>query len=307
MKTKLYTTVLLLLSFLLSSLAFSQKQTNSSYFPLAIGNQWIYEGTNYAFSDTITVVDTQSVNGKQYFAVKENSSDKYTWYRLGDNKVYIIDTVAQRLDPSNIDEHLIYDFSADTGNNWNVPLTSNNIQCEYAGTVTLESKSDSIETSNNKFGNCYQFSRVVPCADAGRINEWFAAGTGRVAYYDESIAGIRKFSLKYTNVVTSVDNNSHQIISGYKLWQNFPNPFNPTTTINYSIPKESFVTIKVFDSLGRLVKTIVNETKRAGNYSVAFDADKLASGIYYYQLKAENYIETRKMTLINLSKEFIIL
>ena len=298
MKTKLYLAVSLLLSFLLPSFVFSQTQTNSSYFPLAIGNQWIYEGTNYTFSDTITVVDTQSANGKLYYAISENSSDKYIWYRIGDNKVYIIDTVAQRLDPSNINEHLIYDFSTDTGNNWNVPLTNNNIQCKYAGTITLESKSDSIETSNNKFGNCYQFSRVVPCADAGRINEWFAVETGRVAYYDESIAGIRMFSLKYTNVVTSLDNNNSQVISEYKLRQNYPNPFNPTTTISYSVPKESFVTIKVFDSLGKLVETLVNRTKPVGNYSLVFNANKLASGIYYYQLKAGNYVETKKMVLL---------
>lgn len=298
MKTKLYLAIPLILSFLLSSFLFPQTQTNSLYFPLAIGNQWIYEGTNYTFSDTITVVDTQSVNGKQYFAFRENSSYRYIWYRSDNNKIYIIDTLATQLDPSNIREYMIYDFSADTGNSWDVPLNNVNLQCEYAGTATLKSKRDSVETSNEVFENCFQFSRTVPCADAGRVNEWFAAGIGRVAYYDESIAGIRKFSLKYTNVVTGVDNNSPQIISGYKLRQNYPNPFNPTTTISYSIPKESFVTIKVFDSLGRLVKTLVNGMKQAGNYNLVFNADKLASGIYYYQLKAENYLETRKMTLI---------
>ena len=81
----------------------------------------------------------------------------------------------------------------------------------------------------------------------------------------------------------------------YKLSENYPNPFNPSTIISYQLPKDGVVTLKVYDVLGREVKTLINGYKTAGNYSVSFDASKLASGIYFYQIRSGNYISTKKM------------
>jgi photosystem II stability/assembly factor-like uncharacterized protein len=92
---------------------------------------------------------------------------------------------------------------------------------------------------------------------------------------------------------------------GFRLEQNYPNPFNPTTTIKYQIPELSFVTLKVFDVLGNEISTIVNEEKPAGEYEVEFNPNShsrgsgnLSSGVYFYQLKAGSFIETKKMLLI---------
>jgi hypothetical protein len=98
--------------------------------------------------------------------------------------------------------------------------------------------------------------------------------------------------------LTGIKNEVSQIPSRFLLNQNYPNPFNPSTTISYSIPKSSFVTLEIFDILGRNIKTIVNEYKPAGNYSVHFNASKLTSGIYFYRLKAENFTETKKLLLL---------
>ncbi len=97
--------------------------------------------------------------------------------------------------------------------------------------------------------------------------------------------------------VTGIKENP-KVVSNYKLEQNYPNPFNPSTTINFQIPSSSRVSLKVFDVLGREVSTLVNENKSAGKYSVTFDADKLTSGVYFYNLQAGNYSETKKMILI---------
>ena len=84
----------------------------------------------------------------------------------------------------------------------------------------------------------------------------------------------------------------------FSLSQNYPNPFNPNTTIKYEISEMSFVTLKVFDLLGKEVATLINEEKPMGNYEIKFDGSKLTSGIYFYQLQAGAFVETKKMILL---------
>jgi hypothetical protein len=87
-------------------------------------------------------------------------------------------------------------------------------------------------------------------------------------------------------------------LSGFKLSQNFPNPFNPKTKIQYVISSRQFVTLKVYDILGREIATLVDEEKSAGEYEITFDASELPSGIYFYKLSAGEYNQTRKMILL---------
>jgi len=84
----------------------------------------------------------------------------------------------------------------------------------------------------------------------------------------------------------------------FRLEQNYPNPFNPATTIRYELPQAGIVTLKIYDILGKEVVTLVNEQKDAGRYTVQFNASKLASGVYVYRLKVNDFISTKKMTLI---------
>lgn len=86
--------------------------------------------------------------------------------------------------------------------------------------------------------------------------------------------------------------------SSFTLHQNYPNPFNPTTNIQYAIDSRQFVTLKVFDLLGQETATLVNEEKPSGSYTVAFDASGLSSGLYFYQLQAAGFTETKKMILM---------
>ena len=79
---------------------------------------------------------------------------------------------------------------------------------------------------------------------------------------------------------------------------NYPNPFNPSTSIQYAVSNRQFVSLKVYDLLGNEVATLVNEEKPAGEYEIEFNAESLPSGIYFYQLNAGNYIDTKKMVLL---------
>ncbi|MCW9066408.1 MAG: T9SS type A sorting domain-containing protein [Ignavibacteriaceae bacterium] len=84
----------------------------------------------------------------------------------------------------------------------------------------------------------------------------------------------------------------------FELGQNYPNPFNPGTSINYSIPEAGFVTLDVFNLLGEKVASLVSEVQNAGKYEVNFDASKLTSGVYFYQLQTDNNISVKKMLLL---------
>lgn len=98
--------------------------------------------------------------------------------------------------------------------------------------------------------------------------------------------------------VTSINENISTVITSYSLEQNYPNPFNPSTKISWQSSVSSWQTIKVFDVLGNEVATLVNEEKSVGKYEIEFNANKLSSGVYFYQLKAGDFIETKKMLLL---------
>ena len=101
------------------------------------------------------------------------------------------------------------------------------------------------------------------------------------------------------NQTTNIEDEGSLISpDSYNLAQNFPNPFNPTTSIRYSIPKRSNLTLIVYDILGNEVANLVNEEKEQGVYTVTFNAAALASGIYFYTLRADGFVQTKKMLLI---------
>jgi hypothetical protein len=103
----------------------------------------------------------------------------------------------------------------------------------------------------------------------------------------------------FTDFPVSVeDENANQLPLQFRLYQNYPNPFNPTTKIKYEISKTGLVTLKVYDVLGREVATLVNEEKPSGIYEVEFDGSNLSSGVYFYRMRAGDFIDTKKFVLI---------
>ncbi|MEO8167273.1 MAG: T9SS type A sorting domain-containing protein, partial [bacterium] len=97
---------------------------------------------------------------------------------------------------------------------------------------------------------------------------------------------------------TSVDDALQNLPQQIVLYQSYPNPFNPSTKIRYSLPSSQFVTLKVFDMLGRELETLVQHQEQAGEHEISFDAFALASGVYYYRLSAGSFSSSRRMLLL---------
>jgi photosystem II stability/assembly factor-like uncharacterized protein len=133
------------------------------------------------------------------------------------------------------------------------------------------------------------------CGNVGKINS---------IYFIDSNAGWAVGEggtiLKTTTggVVSVEEGENDEIATSYYLSQSYPNPFNPSTKIRYSIPQSSNVIIKVFDILGNEIETLVDEEKSIGTYEITWYANNLPSGVYFYRLQTGNFVETKKMVLL---------
>lgn len=167
------------------------------------------------------------------------------------------------------------------------------------------------ETEVNNYG--FEVERQAHTSTTLSVTAWekigFVQGNGNsnspkeYSYIDKNPIGGNKFQYRLKQIDNDGKFEYSDIVEitvvpdKFELSQNYPNPFNPSTIIKYSIAKSSVVSLKVFDILGREVRTLVNEYQAPGSYEVKFDASGLASSIYIYTIKAGNLIESRKMIL----------
>jgi len=112
----------------------------------------------------------------------------------------------------------------------------------------------------------------------------------------DNIEGVDQFSSDIVTSIVSKENNT--MPKQYKLSQNYPNPFNPSTIIQYQLPKSGLVSLKIYNILGQEVANLVNEEQQAGIHEIKFNATHLASGVYFYSIKAGNFVSTKKMLLL---------
>jgi hypothetical protein len=130
---------------------------------------------------------------------------------------------------------------------------------------------------------------------------WVDSNLFSIAFVQNDITKevINASSSRFKIRPTSIDDSkSYNLPNCITLFDNYPNPFNPSTLISFSLPKASKVSLIVYDNLGRVVKILVNEDKPAGKHQMSFNASELSSGIYFYTLRADNFTETKKLILI---------
>ena len=192
----------------------------------------------------------------------------------------------------------------------NVPVELTSFSAVPEGTNIRLVWATATETNNQ------QFEIYRKTIDEERIGEWILVGyregkgtTTEPQHYSylDDISGINATAFEYRLKQVDFDGSysfseeirvSNLVPAEYSLEQNYPNPFNPSTEIKFSIPQTTNVTLKVFDVMGREVATLIDEQMEAGKHSVVFNAANLSSGVYYYTIITENFIQTKKMLLL---------
>jgi len=209
----------------------------------------------------------------------------------------------------------LYDVSfTDANNGTAVGRNGTILRTTNGGTTWTQQSSGTTQqlrsvhfTDNNTGWAVGYFGCILKTIDGGL--SWIKLTSGSTRYFESVqfvdnetgwVVGDWGRILKTTNggVTFAEEEEIDEIPTEYYLSQNYPNPFNPNTKIRYSVSQYSNVVIKVFDILGNEIETLVNEEKLIGTYEVTWYAEKLSSGVYFYQLRAGDYFDTKKMILL---------
>jgi len=311
MKTSLFISLAFLAT---ARLAFTQGASDD--FPIHVGDYWVqhtdtlfgeYRPTTFRkeIEGTDLILGEEYARGGNWLTADDGSleSSWYGWFR-GDSTGIVLGAFG---DTSIIDSATIYDPPlpwlpngiVNVGYTWEFDFP------EAGGhyMFSVESISETVQVPVGTFNDCIKIRVMVTDAmgDTTRIGYYYyAQDVGDIlntTVFPEN--QIFRFELVEYSVLTSIDVDGITEIPAYfHLQQNYPNPFNPSTIILYSIPKSDFVTLKIYDMLGREIQTLVSEFQKVDTYPINFDASKLSSGIYFYQLQVGDFVETKKMILM---------
>ncbi len=209
-----------------------------------------------------------------------------------DMNEYLIKELVVSYDGTGVANDSLYSFSVNDAKGNNITWTAH--QWRYGRWENWER--DTVTYDENENPILYEHQEL-------ENSIWvLSLGDSTLDYYGINNGGDFFQGYMVTFVWESKDINSVKkegyFPSNYSLSQNYPNPFNPSTTIKYSIPKSNFVTLKVFDVLGKVVATLVNGEKLQGNYEINFNGKNLSSGVYFYRLEAGSFMETKKFLLL---------
>ena len=283
----------LLLCLFIAEVSYSQQ----IQFPLHVGDQWEY-GAGY-YTKTITG-DTILPNGKQYATVYDSYYSQTFFIRQDINKVYYLQDF---IDTAEVLQYEFGHIHRDTIFKIPDTLSAGNFKIVV---IYVDSMQQSVF---GKTRTTYHFRSVYD--NYVYDDSWIADSIG-IVYIEWSclcgappifweISGALVNGQQY-GTITGLRSDWNNIPPSFSLSQNFPNPFNPSTTIRYELPEQSLVSLKVFNILGQHIATLVNETQNAGTKLINFNANSLSNGVYYYTLSAMNgrssFTQTQKMLLV---------
>ncbi len=281
-----------------------------NYYPLKIDNKWIYEQNKYIYYDSLIVIkdkiiqqviqDSIAPNGLKYFVISENKLSGVPVYFLEriDSTSGLIFRYKPNMNLIN-DELMIDDLNSEIGDTIDTfrfdflyPNAFTVFVNEYIFNNWGLSNPKKVFKQYNYLFAPYKYSLTY---GIGLDSSFYSID---FSYTTRLLKGCIINGVVYGDTVLSVDDNPWQI-KEFKLYQNYPNPFNPSTRISWQSPVGSWLTIKLYDIVGREIETIVNGYYEAGIHSTLYIVNStLPTGVYFYQLKAGDFIETKKMMII---------
>lgn len=282
--------ILIILFLIKSSIVFSIDTVSIKYFPLSIGNIYVIYFWNNTNSGRLRRIINQEkvVNEKKYYLY--NGS----WLRT--------DTITGSLysyypgsgcNHPNGNDYLEDSLSLHKGGQY---YCQANIFCNDSGSTMVFGELRSFKHFSHNFTTGY--SQTKYAFGIGIINQ---SSGGHGFYGGEQLLGCVLNGVVYGDTSfypTPLVQLGSSVPSDFQISQNFPNPFNPKTKINFNLPKASFVVLKIYDIKGLEIKTLVNESLKAGYYETQFDGSNIASGIYFYRIEAGNFVVSKKMVLV---------
>jgi endo-1,4-beta-xylanase len=308
----------------------SAQTTGETEFPLSGGPK----NLNIASPSGVTLHASRTIPGNLELAGKltlgPNTMTAGTATSTGPTRYVVTGTGALRLTSIGSSEALfpvgttsyapLWVTNAGTVDTVGVSVEADAVPAPYGGRVNVRwNISEGTEGGGNytlKFGwvstledatlranrvQAHIFSLAEDTTEAGTGNYTAQFTTSPYSVSRDGIMTLGTFAVgKFKNVadIVGVERNEKGVPTQFSVSQNYPNPFNPTTTIQYSVSSTQYVSLKVYDVLGRELSTLVSEVKPPGTYTVKWDAHGLASGIYFYRLEAAQFTETRKLVLL---------
>jgi hypothetical protein len=267
-----------------------------SFYPLEIGNRWDFSDTSWGISgggirettSVSIVADTVMANGFRYFIFSGQEPSGGLFARADSNWIYYYDHYQTHEDVP------FYKLDANVNDQWNVTL-GRWFFVTYAGTYTHSLFGVPITVKQY-----YLDGLAVAYA-------WLSDRFGPIGFWDlydppgiwntyRTLIGAIISDTLYGTIV-SVDDDP-LFPNQYYLAQNFPNPFNPTTSIHFTVPRRTSVSLKVFDILGRDITTLASGEFEPGTYHRQWNAEQNSSGIYFYRFQTPDFVETRTMVFL---------
>jgi hypothetical protein len=295
--------ILFSLELFLPSFVRAQNAQLVDVFPLSIGNTWTYRYTVY-YTDDPGFADRNDTGQVRYtivgmipnpdstrwlFREFRNLISAYSGYQYY-YTVPIVDTATFEIVERSDLRHRLY-----------------RNQPEYPIHESVFPWSPNLTDTTSVFRYCYvDTSETTTFRTKGSISSYtftFKRGVGQISVHCiKTQTGFSYWRIDHTllsSVITDViDNNDPLLPLTISLDQNYPNPFNPSTTISYSVPRSAIVSLAIFNTLGQKVASLVNRREEVGYHQVIWNATNAPSGIYFYRLRAGEFVETKKMILL---------
>lgn len=283
------------------------------YFALDVAGGKIYYTISANPTYTVNVANIDGTNPHTLFADDGVQSPKDIALDLVNSKIYYIDAGHKSIRRCGLDGSSITDLITSitptavvtTTTNPPLPVEITSFTASAAEGKALLNWETATEVNNYGF----EIQRTLT-GDSSWVKVGFVKGAGysnstREYSFTDKPEGGRKFKYRLKQIdvdgkfeYSSVVEVELNIGTDLAVAQNYPNPFNPTTRINFTIPADNRVEVKVFNPLGEEVATLLNERKQAGTYTVEFNAGNLPSGVYFYKIVSGNYTEVKKMILL---------